>query len=133
MIGTLVSFGLVTLPILARDWIDGHRQPGAAEEVLVYGAGDAWRRRQRQRLVMATRMALSGFGLIGVSYLAPSGGVAHLALARKAAPCPAPCRRCEGSPALPKGEGAATRGLARSARSNVRSRTAGRGPSPCVM
>jgi hypothetical protein len=37
--GTLVSFGLVTLPILAREWIDEHRQPDVTEEVLVSGAG----------------------------------------------------------------------------------------------
>ena len=39
-IRTLVSFEPVALPILARDWIDGHRQLGTVEEVLVSRAGD---------------------------------------------------------------------------------------------
>jgi hypothetical protein len=86
---------------------------------------------------MATRRALSGFGLIGVSYLAPSGGVAHLVLAAgaqgRAASGAVPLRREPGAAEREGAEGAATRGLARLARSNFRSRTVGRSPSPCVM
>ena len=38
-IRTLVSFEPVALPILAREWIEEHRQPDVTEEVLVSGAG----------------------------------------------------------------------------------------------